>query len=159
MKTMVRRLSVAATVVVVFGLVNSAQAAAPNIYGDVRGIELLPQSGGHGAVFIFEFEGSPKDGWGWVEVLHESPLPTSGSSVDITGGRGVLWVGWRRYQIVIPAEEGGTLTAADDDDNLFNLEIAVMIGNWRGYSPHFFVGRLSHQVFPPVIGGLLMPIP
>jgi hypothetical protein len=152
MRTMARPMISAVTVLLAIGSVSSAHAAAPSLAGYLQGIELLPQTDRNGALFVFDFAGAAKSGWGWIEVFHESPLPAPGDSNLITGGRGVLWIGWQRYQINVT---GGTLTAIGG--NLFDLDVFVEIGNWQGFRTHYFQGVLSHAVFPPTIAGILAP--
>jgi hypothetical protein len=157
-----RRMMRWVTAVVILGVALSAagqaQAAAPQIAGKVLGVELLPQFGSHGALFLFAFggtlDGRPRTGWGWIEVKHD-PLPDEGDYADITGGEGSMSIGLRRFDIDVI---DGTLYGEPDD--LFDVKAALKIGSqWGGFADHAFAGWLSHQTFPPTIGGSLTPAP
>lgn len=157
MMTGLSRLSCLGAVVVLLWCADATEAAAPKIAGDVGGLELLQQSGSHGALFVFQFSGTVNgrrsSGWGWIEVFHD-PLPEVGQTAAITGGRGVLWAGFFPFPIDIV---GGTLVGLPDD--LFGLDgLTLDISNWRRQSAlHIFGGVLSHQTFPPTIFGSLAP--
>lgn len=158
MKTALARLSVVALVIVLLCHAGTVEAAAPRIAGHIWGIELLPQSDSHGALFMFQFSGTANgrwtSGWGWIEVFHD-PLPDIDQTAAITGGRGVLWAGILPFPVDV---RGGNLVGMAED--LFGLEdLKLDISNWRRQSmSHIFGGILSHRTFPPTIFGSLIPV-
>ena len=149
---------VAGAAVVVLGLLGPARAEAAEITGQIDGFELAAQGGSHGAIFVFGFEGElngrSRSGWGWIEVLHD-PLPEAGGSTLILGGRGALWIGPRRFRIVVMQ---GVLTSRLAEPAVFDVTAPLDVAARRGGPEmHLFDGTLSHLTFPPTIGGSVEP--
>ena len=147
-----------AVLVVLIALLRAGSAPAVEISGGIDGVEVAIQSGSHGAVFVFGLEalvdGRARKGWGWIEVFHD-PLPEAGQSTAIVGGRGVFWIGFRRYRIDVL---GGQLTASLLEDGIFDVVALLDVIPRRGGSVfHDFAGQLSHQTFPPTIAGAVGP--
>ena len=159
MKALARWSGAAGIVALLLGLLGPAQAEAAEITGQIDGFELAPQCGSHGALFVFGFEGElngrPRSGWGWIEVLHD-PLPELGGSTPIVGGRGVLWIGPRRFRINVM---DGLLTSRLSEPGVFDVVAPLDVSpRWGGPVAHGFAGTLSHLTFPPTIGGSVAPI-
>jgi hypothetical protein len=157
-----RLLGLVGTLIVLLGLLGTAQAQAANITGQIDGIELAPQADdySHGALFVFGFVGQVDDGrtrkgWGWIEVFHD-PLPEAGTSADVLGGQGVLWIGLRRFRIdILP---GGQLTAPYPFAGVYGVIAPLDISpRWGVPVARVFDGELSHNYFPPRISGHVAP--
>jgi hypothetical protein len=132
-----------------------ATAAAPQLAGQIQGVELLPQSIGGSAIFAFSFTGTvngkSQRGLGYIEVNH-GELPPPGGFATVTRGSGTLWIGLRKYRITSVA---GALQGVTPD--LFSPALTVEIADRTQSAPHTFLGGLSHEVFPPGITGNLSP--
>ena len=159
MKTLARWSTAAGIVALLLGLFAPAQATAAEITGEIEGFERAPQCGSHGALFVFAFDGEVNgrsgSGWGWIEVLHE-PLPEDGGPTPIFGGRGALWIGWRRFRIDVG---NGLLVSRPSQSGVFDVAAPLDVRERRGRPvPHdFFDGTLSHLTFPPTIQGTVQP--
>jgi len=149
---------VAAVLLVLLGLVAPPPAGAAELTGGIDGFELAIQSGSHGAVFVFgvegELNGRPRSGWGWIEVFH-GPLPEAGGTAPILAGRGVIWIGFRRFRVDVL---GGELFASASQPGLFEVLASIDLCTRRGgRTLHEFGGVLSHLTFPPTIDGWVRP--
>ena len=157
MNTSLRILILTAVPAALLLAADSLAAAEPQLNGRISGLELLPQSTFSGAVFLFEFRGTvdgvSRKGFGYAEVFHED-LPDPGATSAIVGGMGELYLGARRYVLLI---SGGTLIGLNED--VFGLDINLLICGLGRCVPHHFGGMLTHEVFPPVILGDLAPAP
>jgi hypothetical protein len=152
---MKRRLAFVACAVLIVGASITARASSlPVIQGGVAGIELCPQSLCGAAIFTGIFSGQVgivRHAFGsiTVAVTHED-LPDSGQTAGVTGG---VWqiklLGGRKIAGVIT---GGSLHNNGNDTFHVIADMAITSG---GIGTTTFEGTLSHQTFPPTIGGVI----
>jgi hypothetical protein len=126
--------------------------SAPVINVQTFGLELCPQSICGAAIFSGLFFGrvgsNPRAlGTFIVGVIHETPLPEPGNTIDLLGGQFELRVGLRRLRGEV---SGGTLLANPDNTFFVDAELTLQSGDQLR-----FQGVLDHNVFPPtIIGGM-----
>jgi hypothetical protein len=156
---MARRFSwFALVVVLVAGAAPLRASSIPWVQGQVAGIELCEQAVCGAAYFVGFFAGQVGfNPWAIgtiaVAVTHETPLPDPNDFADVTGGR------WQLQLL-----SGKTLAGAVTGGSLFNNNgdgtyhvIANMLVTRGGVGTLTFEGTLSHNTFPPTIGGQIKP--
>jgi hypothetical protein len=130
-------------------------SSLPVIAGEVSGIELCPQDWCGAAIFAGIYSGrvgiNPHAlGIMTVAVTH-TDLPELGETALITGG---LW----RLRLLSGRTITGVVTYGEltnpFDDDTFGVSVDLLILS-GGIGTLSFDGILSHQVFPPTIGGAL----
>ncbi len=131
-------------------------AAAPTTDAKVFGIELCAQSMCGSAIFAGILSGEVAGvetslGTFAVSVTHED-LPTiPGQLTAITGGAFELRPGTRTVRGIVL---GGTLTYLGNNEFLVQMVLFT-----RNAGTMAFQGVLSHNTFPPIIGGRIVSIP
>jgi hypothetical protein len=131
-------------------------AAAPKTDATAFGIELCAQSMCGSAIFAGILSGEVAGvetslGTWAVSVTHDD-LPTlPGQQSAITGGTFELRAGTRKVRGIVL---GGTLTYLGNNEFLVQM---VLFAHTAGTIA--FQGVLSHNTFPPTIGGRIASIP
>lgn len=149
-----RRISMFVLLVILgIGSVTVRASSLPAIQGTVSGIELCPQYICGSAIFTGVFKGlvagRPAFGFVSVAVTHD-PLPDPGESASINSG---VWT----IQLLSGRKFGGIATGG----SLFNngndtFQVSVdMLALSGATGTLTFAGLLSHQTFPPTIGGVI----
>ena len=155
---MFRRLSPLALVVILaVGVVPLRASSVPQVRGAVAGIELCEQAVCGSAIFVGLFSGQVginpfAFGTIVVAVNHDYPLPDPLTSAAVTGG---AW----QIKPIAGRKIGGVITGGslyNNDDGTFGV-IANMLVTSGGSGTLTFEGTLSHNTFPPTIGGRIRP--
>jgi hypothetical protein len=149
-----QRLSwLAVAAVLVAGAVPLRASSLPVVNGNASGIELCDQAMCGAAIFVAIYNGQigPNAhalGTVSVAVTHD-PLPEANQFAALTGG---VW----QLQPLLGRKIAGVVTGGslfnNNDDGTFHV-IANMLITSGGTGTLTFDGTLSHNTFPPTIGG------
>ena len=150
-----KRLFTPLVLVCLLFLAAPARAARNPTDASAFGIELCPESICGSAIFTGILSGTvagvdTRLGTFTVAVLHDDLLPNKGDITLINGGQFQLRAGLRTVRGTII---GGQLVT--NGDGTFDVLMQLVSSTGQSF---LFVGRLSHNTFPPTIVGHIVSL-